>query len=113
MCDGYYDDRVDVWREVERLARKAHKCHACDQAIEAGHRYRVTTVIHDGYVSTWKHCLRCAELIDVLKSRMGEYTTDLLHLDCGEVWDNAPPEIEALAFMTSADAQVFGEAAQG
>jgi len=45
--------------------------------------------------------------LDVLKARMPSYTTEIFDLDCGVVWDNPPPQIEQLAFMTSADSQIL------
>jgi hypothetical protein len=32
-----------------------------------------------------------------------------LTLDCGEVWNSPPPEVEALAFETPADGQAYAE----
>jgi len=43
----------------------------------------------------WKHCLRCAHVISLLQERMESYTTDILDLDCGETWHNAPPGVAA------------------
>lgn len=100
MCDDYYDDSepCHVWDEIHPVARKSHPCHGCGESILPGHRYRRSAALYDGSWSTWKHCGRCATLIDALKDRMGEYTTDMLDLNCGEVWDEPPPDVEALAF---------------
>lgn len=108
MCDDGFDaEPCAVWREVRRRARKIHQCWACSQAIAPGHRYQVSTVVWDGTAQTWKHCLRCAHLLGLLKARLGSYTTEIFDLDCGVVWEDPPPDIAQLAFMTSADSQML------
>lgn len=100
MCDDGYDaDPSGFWRQQKRKARKQHKCWSCREAILPGHTYQVSAVGWDGQVTSWKHCLRCAELIELLKSRMDSWTTDIMDLDCGEVWEDPPPEVAALAFV--------------
>ncbi len=48
------------------------------------------------------HCLRCSAIVDALRPRLAFdnlFTTDTLALDCGEVWEDPPDEIAALAFV--------------
>ena len=102
MCDDYEGDMCDVWDETRRRARKRHECWACKEAILPGQIYQRSTVIWEGTAQSWKHCLRCAVLIDALKKRMGTYTTEIFDLNCGEIWNDPPPEIAALAFFPPA-----------
>lgn len=102
MCDSWSDEACEVWNERTKKARKPHKCTGCGEVIAASHRYRHTTTIFDGCVSVYKHCLRCAAIVDALKDRLDpeRFTEETLFLNCGEVWDDPPPEIAALAFWT-------------
>jgi len=51
---------------IIRTARKEHECCECASTIKSGDRYRVYSGIWDGEASTFKQCLRCAELFDEL-----------------------------------------------
>lgn len=110
MCDLESDGLCPVWDEVHRRARKPHECTACGETIPAGVTYRRTATLYDGHWETFKHCARCEAMVDAIKAtlvRQGNgayFTTETLHLNCGESWRSAfgfdaPPEIEALAFM--------------
>jgi hypothetical protein len=46
-------------------------------------------------------------MIDVLHTRNGGIAAVALDLNCGEVWDDAPPEIAALAFLTRVEIQAL------
>lgn len=99
MCDGEYDVLCEVWNEREITARVVHKCHACDEPIQPGHAYRRTATLVDRSWMTFQHCFRCATIIDALRPRLGSaFGTDTLALDCGEVWEDPPEAIAALAF---------------
>lgn len=98
-----------MWDETWRTARVEHSCVGCDRcddsrctgkSIKPGHRYRRTAVLFDGSWMTWKHCIRCAAMLDALRPRLREcFTTDTLDLSCGEVWDDPPEHVAALAFV--------------
>jgi len=105
MCDEGYDDTVSVWHETVRTARKEHTCRGCRETILPRNQYRVTNIVFDGTAWSRKHCLRCARVIDKLRVRMDEYTTEILDLNCGEVWEDAPADVAALAFWIPADEQ--------
>jgi len=104
MCDIEADSACPVWHEVQRTSRKQHDCDGCGEVIAPGNRYRRTGILWDGGWQTWKHCTRCAAILDALRPRLGEcFTTDTLSLNCGEVWSDAPPHVAALAFMIPSD----------
>lgn len=61
---------VDVWdgeggvmlKEVERTARKEHRCVECHRVIHSGERYQDERLLFDGEVSTLKTCCDCMSL---------------------------------------------------
>lgn len=98
MCEFDSDgETAKIWDEEEITAAKEHKCSGCRETIRKGHKYRRTAVLGDSW-NTWKHCQRCAALVDVLKTSMGHYTTEMLYLNCGETWVDVPPELAEIAF---------------
>jgi hypothetical protein len=98
MCDDWDDgDPPDVVVHEWRRARKAHLCFACREPIRAGDRYHLSRQLRDGRWDDWKHCARCWAMCEALWAK-GVDTIDY-RLDCGEVWESPPPEIERLAFM--------------
>lgn len=100
MCDEAYDETCPVWDEQHRVARKQHKCSGCGETIEPGHRYMRTAALWEQAWHTWKHCQRCAAIVEALKPKLGEcFTTETLDLNCGEVWEDPPDEVAALAFV--------------
>ncbi len=109
-CDEYNDAYV----EHTPRARKEHKCYACNETIRPGDRYRRTFVAFDGRGDSYKHCLRCAAMMDAIQEgqrKAGERDTGVaLGLDCGHSWqeimdEEPPPEIARLAFMSADDMQ--------
>ena len=99
MCDLEADETCPVWDESYRKARVAHECSGCGETIRPGMSYRRTAVLWDGAWSTWKHCQRCAAIVDALRVRLQEcFTADTLDLACGEVWHDPPEHVAALAF---------------
>jgi hypothetical protein len=92
MCDEN-GERPQAWNATYRKARKEHQCYACDEAIRKGDRYRYSSGIWDHEPESFKHCLRCSTLLEALPSGAQ------LDLNCGEVWENPPEHIAALAFM--------------
>lgn len=110
MSDGH----AVVYNKVTRLARKEHCCCACRETIRKGDRYTHVSVIDDGYVDTYKRCLRCEAMHAHLNQKMADagerYEFPDEALDCGhtyeERWETPPPpELVALAFMTPDEAQ--------
>jgi hypothetical protein len=102
MCDEEAEYTCPVWDEVDRVARKEHACSGCGETIKPGHQYRRTAILasRKGGWSTWRHCRRCAAMIDALRPYLDEcFTTEVLDLDCGEVWKNPPDDVAALAFV--------------
>lgn len=61
---------VDVWdgeggqmlKEVERTARKKHRCVECRRVINPGERYQDERLLFEGEVSTLKTCPDCMSL---------------------------------------------------
>ena len=107
MCDTP-DDVSDVWTEERRRARREHRCYACDETIRVGDVHRYTSSLYDGTWDSWRHCLRCAAMIEALHDRNPGIAV-ALDLNCGEIWDDAPPEIAALAFLTREEIQALGK----
>jgi hypothetical protein len=95
MCDEL--DPCKVWESERRRARKEHRCDACDESIQPGHLYQHTFWVFDGEAGSYKHCRRCWTIYKAL----GPEANPLL--DCGTVWNDPPPEIEALAFALPSD----------
>ncbi len=42
------EETYQVYNITPRKARKQHKCSACQERIEPGHRYFVVSMIYDG-----------------------------------------------------------------
>ncbi len=105
MCSDDYDDVATVAAHEWRRARKAHDCCACDEGIRPGERYHYTSQLFDGSWQSWKHCARCYAICTALWAD-GAGAIEL-ELNCGEVWDDPPPEVARLAFLTRAEAQAL------
>jgi hypothetical protein len=99
MCDA--DEYCDVQVESEHVARKSHRCCACGEAIEPGQRYHRTFTVFDGVTEVFKHCARCWVMLVAISRRTREPVD--FKLNCGEVWEDPPPEVEALAFALPGD----------
>jgi hypothetical protein len=100
MCEP--DDYSEVSQSSTVHARKPHTCYACHETIQPGDYYTRTSDLFDGQWSTLNHCLRCWAMFKALCARDGSALYDL---NCGEEWEDPPPEIAALAFVTRAEAQ--------
>lgn len=59
MC---YCEPTDVYNKTERQAAKAHVCCECGHAILPGERYLYESIVWEGTASSFKTCLRCAEV---------------------------------------------------
>lgn len=103
MCGEPAED-VDFENRREVTARKPHACYGCHETIRIGDRYRRTVQCVDGAVSTYHHCLRCWRMLDALWA-VTDGEPVRWDLNCGEVWENPPAEVAALAFMLPDEAQ--------
>jgi hypothetical protein len=58
MCqvDGEY---AKVWRDLDRVARKEHRCTVCQFRIPRGAQYRVVESLYDGSWSRAAMCFAC------------------------------------------------------
>lgn len=92
MCDLDEENGPSASSEAWRNARKSHRCHACHETIRAGDRYHVLSGIWDGSAHTFKHCARCWTMLEELPDGAQ------LDLNCGEIWENPPEHVAALAF---------------
>ena len=105
MCDSA--DSCDVWDVTHPVARKAHKCLACDETIEPGHMYHRTAMLFDGQWDHMLHCTRCHRIFIAIQGKNHAEGNGVVaidpELDCGESWvdlfGEPPIEIQALAFM--------------
>lgn len=104
MCDYGEDDETDVWVFEWIKARKQHHCCACDEPIEPGHVYHSYKALRDGVWSRWIHCARCWYMCKKLWARNDGAAINL-ELNCGEVWEEPPEDVAALAFMLPEDHQ--------
>ncbi len=66
VCDTDWDP-PDVYHAARPLARKAHTCEECGQAIDPGDRYERAAGLYDGRWSVYKTCHRCLALRDWLE----------------------------------------------
>ena len=96
----------DVWQNRWQVARKPHRCDACDETIRVGNRYHYHFQIYERDRDTVKRCARCQAIYEHLDERMshncGEEKPDE-RLNCGheyrERWEEEPPlEVQMLAF---------------
>lgn len=101
MCD--VADGPTVSDERWRKARIEHRCFACGEGIRPGDLYHVLSGKWDGRWERYKHCARCWSMFALLAAETCEPVD--LSLDCGEVWENPPDDVAALAFMTPDEAQ--------
>lgn len=100
MCDAFLEG-PQAQSEKWRRARIEHKCYACREKILPGQRYHYYSGIWDGRPEAYKHCTRCWTMLDALFERSSEPVD--LRLNCGEVWENPPPEVAELAFALPGD----------
>lgn len=56
---------ADEWR----TARKPHDCKLCRRQIEPGERYRHQRNKDYGDIWTWRNCIHCDELLNLLSRR--------------------------------------------
>lgn len=113
MCDLDLEC-ADHSESVCRRARKEHKCCACGDTIPRGHKYHVEKLIgvgSDAGVETYKHCVRCSMMYELLRRTAQPGDLIDLTLDCGEVWDGPEDDpFQLLAFMTPEDGQRIQQA---
>lgn len=102
MCDLV----TDLWVSLSVVwprARKEHRCNACRETIKPGDRYRREGYVFDGYKGTNIHCRRCWEIIEALLDKCEPDEGIDFDLDCGEVWEDPPEDVAALAFALPKD----------
>lgn len=101
---------VDVERSGFRRARKPHRCCACNETIQVGHRYHYSFEIFDGSADSWKRCARCQLIYEHLVAVLPYDEAPDYELNCGHTYEEVhgeppPDEIAALAFLSPGDAQ--------
>ncbi len=108
MCD-LDGESPSVYRKVTRVARKRHRCCACDEAIEPGHVYRYIAGLWDGHFNDFKQCARCALMYEAIVEVLPPSESARLELDCESLWIDVftVPQPEHLAFLTAAEAQAM------
>lgn len=102
MCD-FNTEGPDAFTERWRTARAEHECCACRETIRVGDRYKHSSGVWDGNPASFKHCARCAEVLDILVRENPDGVD--LELNCGEVYEGDNPRMYELAFMTPEQAQ--------
>jgi len=96
MCELDEDNAPTACTTEWRTARKSHRCCACRETITARVRYHYMSGIWNGAPETFKHCARCWMLLEEIEAHNGDGAQ--LDLNCGELWENPPEHIAALAF---------------
>ena len=80
------DNMGEFIAEVDRVARKTHRCCECRREIQRGEQYRVESGKWDGEFCTYKTCADCLSLRDVyfcgfeytaLRERLMEYIDEV------------------------------------
>ena len=107
------DECAELYKEKIVTARIEHRCDACGEKIEKGHRYNTVFVLSQDDVFTHKRCLRCQEIHRHLRELAPGEMWPFEDLGCGEDYEKEwgekpPPEIERLAFMTQEESQKDG-----
>ena len=102
MCD-LADDMCDVWDGRWIRARKERPCMACSMKIVPGSVYHRQDSLYDGSWTRWSHCARCWKIVERLIADSDEPIAIDPNLNCGEIWDDPPEDIAALAFMLPAE----------
>lgn len=110
------DETADVYESAIRRSRKDRFCDACNEPIRRGDLYHTTRVLFEGSWD-WDYadrCARCEAMFRVLSPLMGDEQMCDWKLNCGHTWednfDDPPPvAIQALAFLTPAEAQILLE----
>lgn len=115
MCEDA-DGCNDIESHDIARAQKRHICSGCGSAILPGQFYTRSSVLYDGHWSSWKHCGRCARLMEELLDKHGAYTAVDPEFCCGLTWRDAfdedpPEEIQALAFVNPNEASAMLEEA--
>lgn len=60
---GYDGEAAEFCREVERKARKSHKCGECRRVINPGENYTYYVGKWDGEIGTHKMCSDCRSVV--------------------------------------------------
>ncbi len=100
MCDVGYDES-DVWVFEWTRARKEHPCCACAEPIKPGAIYHSYKSLSEGEWTRFIHCARCWSICEALWAVSPDAID--LELNCGEVWNEPPEDVAALAFVIPAD----------
>jgi len=61
MCMVDDADRVNILSNVDRVARKEHRCGECGRMIQRGETYKVEAGVIDGRMEVYKTCAHCEE----------------------------------------------------
>lgn len=102
MCD-YDGEYATSFTATWPRARKPHRCDACKETIPPGTKYRRQGYAFEGSAYTAIHCPRCWAMVKALEDKPGRRGPIDTNLDCGEVWENPPEEVAALAFALPKD----------
>ncbi len=107
MCDNDLEGpAVQVLSWVR--ARKPKQCCACETVVAVGALYHKYKSLYDGDWAEFDHCARCWAMCEALWAMNGGEAIDL-GLNCGEVWNGAPPEVAELAFTLPGENADKGE----
>lgn len=104
------EETYAVYDERSPVARKEHRCDACDERIAPGQQYARIGIVFQGEAESVKRCLRCQAIHEYLRDKDPGETWPAERLDCGEKyedhWGEDPPErIAALAFALPREMQ--------
>lgn len=66
------------WHRVHRKARKTHSCELCGREILRGETYMAGSGFGNGEAHSWKECLHCESLVQLVLLHEDEYSFDVL-----------------------------------
>jgi len=81
------DECAELYKEKIVIARKEHRCGACGERIEKGHRYTTVFVLFQGDAFTYKRCLRCQAIHKHLRGLAPGEMWPFEDLGCGEDYE--------------------------
>lgn len=71
MCMVDDADRVNILSNVDRVARKEHRCGECGRMIQRGETYKVEAGVIDGRMDVYKTCAHCLVVREWLSGECG------------------------------------------
>ena len=96
-CDG---EVADFYRARRPMAHKHHMCDECGATIPTGERYEYATMLYDGAWTSYKTCVACLEMRDLVESasRCFCWHHCALHHDIRQWCEDEGPDYPGIRF---------------